>query len=55
MLYAEICPSDIPQLLWEWNHDMATAEGWLYGMLPTNDLVKGQKHPVDPVYKGATQ
>ena len=43
------------QLLWEWNHDMATSEGWVYGMLPIDDLIHGQKHPADPVYKGATQ
>lgn len=40
------------QLLWEWNHDMATSEGWIFGLL-TPDLsvlARGAKFPADPVY-----
>lgn len=40
------------QLLWEWNHDMAVREGWIFGLLIADeaDLRRGSKHPDDPVY-----
>lgn len=41
------------RLLWEWNHDMSTNEGWIFGLLApdTSVLVRGAKFPADPVYK----
>lgn len=42
------------QMLWEWNHDMDTAEGWLHRLLPADQLIKGTKFPHDPVYSHGT-
>jgi hypothetical protein len=41
------------RLLWEWNHDMDTNEGWIHGLLAPDPsvLVRGAKFPADPVYK----
>lgn len=40
------------RLLWEWNHDMDTNEGWIFGLLApdTSVLTRGAKFPNDPVY-----
>lgn len=39
-------------LLWEWNRDMPTNEGWIFGLLTpdTSVLTRGGKFPADPVY-----
>ncbi|ROO86460.1 SnoaL-like protein [Actinocorallia herbida] len=44
-------------LLWEWSHDAAAAETWLFGMLvpDTDVLTRGAKYPADPVYAGTAR
>lgn len=43
-------------LRWDWNHDMATAEGWIFGMLaPETSLKKSKKFPDDLIYTRQTQ
>jgi len=44
-------------LVWEWNHDAPASETWIFGMLVPDPsvLVRGGKHPNDPVYGGAAR